>query len=101
MCYRIDDLVHVSGLVYCVLGQWSCGSGVYHEPDAEVVPERNVYLYKLSGGCDQLGLYPGGMAAVPDAEKDASGGRTSLQQGVLLRTAGSGDGYCDAGDVRI
>ena len=32
MCNRTDDMVHVSWMVYRLLGQWSCSSGVYHEP---------------------------------------------------------------------
>lgn len=35
MCNRTDDMVHVSWMVYRLLGQWSCSSGVYHEPYAK------------------------------------------------------------------
>ena len=45
-----------------------------------MVPERNVHLHKYSGCRDQLGIHSGSMAAVPDAEEDASGRRTSVQQ---------------------
>ena len=31
-------MVHVSWMVYRLLGQWSCSSGVYHEPYAKGIP---------------------------------------------------------------
>jgi TRAP-type C4-dicarboxylate transport system permease small subunit len=50
---------------------------------------------------DKLGLYSGILAAVSDAEEDASRWRTSYQQGLLLCIAGSGDGSDYAGNVCI
>ena len=47
MCNRTDDMVHVSWMVYRLLGQWSCSSGVYHEPYAKGISQRNVYIYEL------------------------------------------------------
>lgn len=59
MCNRTDDMVHVSWMVYRLLGQWSCSSGVYHEPYAKGISQRNVYIYELFDCCDKLGLYSG------------------------------------------
>ena len=97
MCNSVDDMVHVSWMVYRLLGQWSCSSGVYHEPYAKGISQRNVYIYELFDCCDKLGLYSGILAAVSDAEEDASRWRTSYQQGLLLCIAGSGDGSDYAG----
>lgn len=63
--------------------------------------QRNVYIYELFDCCDKLGLYSGILAAVSDAEEDASRWRTSYQQGLLLCIAGSGDGSDYAGNVCI
>ena len=79
MCNSVDDMVHVSWMVYRLLGQWSCSSGVYHEPYAKGISQRNVYIYELFDCCDKLGLYSGILAAVSDAEEDASRWRTSYQ----------------------
>ena len=40
MCNRTDDMVHVSWMVYRLLGQWSCSSGVYHEPYAKGISQK-------------------------------------------------------------
>lgn len=101
MCNSVDDMVHVSWMVYRLLGQWSCSSGVYHEPYAKGISQRNVYIYELFDCCDKLGLYSGILVAVSDAEEDASRWRTSYQQGLLLCIAGSGDGSDYAGNVCI
>ena len=92
--YGIDEAV-------TALMIWSMCLGFYYEQDAEMVPERNVHLHKYSGCRDQLGIHSGSMAAVPDAEEDASGRRTSVQQRLLLRTACSGNGCDHAGNVLI
>lgn len=81
MCNRTDDMVHVSWMVYRLLGQWSCSSGVYHEPYAKGISQRNVYIYELFDCCDKLGLYSGILAAVSDAEEDASVGGLPISKG--------------------
>ena len=53
MCNRTDDMVHVSWMVYRLLGQWSCSSGVYHEPYAKGISQRNVYIYELFDCCEK------------------------------------------------
>ena len=81
MCNSVDDMVHVSWMVYRLLGQWSCSSGVYHEPYAKGISQRNVYIYELFDCCDKLGLYSGILAAVSDAEEDAPVGGLPISKG--------------------
>ena len=88
MCNRTDDMVHVSWMVYRLLGQWSCSSGVYHEPYAKGISQRNVYIYELFDCCDKLGLYSGILAAVSDAEEDASRWRTSYHYALPVLVMG-------------
>ena len=96
--YGIDECVTALMIWSMCLGwctvYWDNGHAVL-----EFIMNRMPKAFRR--GMFTLGLYSGILAAVSDAEEDASRWRTSYQQGLLLCIAGSGDGSDYAGNVCI